>query len=140
MKDAAMVMPMRRFSLRSKTLEKRFPAAGSREPAGKKEENDMAKFVKLAVNAVTCSACRGTLIPERKPDGGAVFGGGMVHAVKPIVKGRDLCKRYRYTAVVESPRKLTREERRQAKWDARNAALDARLKAEREAEKAAMDA
>jgi hypothetical protein len=85
-----------------------------------------------------CADCRIGLVPNRKADGGVVFGAALVHMVRPLLK-RNLCAKYGYTApkpvAVPAP-KLTPEERRLARFIRKND----RITAEREADRAREEA
>jgi len=100
----------------------------------------MALIPPVVVNTILCSACRTSIVPNRKPDGGVVFGAALVHAVKPRLK-RDLCGKHGYLPpVAPAAPAPTREERRQAKWAARDAADLVKFQAQRDADDAAFKA
>jgi hypothetical protein len=83
-----------------------------------------------------CAECRVGLVPNRKADGGVVFGAALLHMVKPLLK-RNLCPKYGYMpSKPKAAPALTREERRQARWTARLERQEAEYRANQAREEA----
>ena len=95
----------------------------------------MAMIQATVTHTAICSACRKAVAPNRKADGGIVFGAVLVHRTKPALR-RDLCGKYGYAPTMVVPvaapgPKLTAHEKRLARMLRSND----RLTAEREAQR-----
>jgi hypothetical protein len=86
-----------------------------------------------------CAACRIGLVPNRKADGGVVFGAPLLHMVKPVLK-RNLCPKYGYMPAkpkaAPAP-KLGAEDKRLARFIRKNDRITAEREADRKREEAA---